>query len=144
MSMRNKEPLAAPTLLHHTLKRVCEVISLRGVGLLMLLGLLLAGCSASTTSSTTGENGRFRPARSLDGLVDLGSGRTMYLECRGSGSPTVVLVSGLDAADAGPGTPRHSRPVLRGAPGGSYRSALRCDLPCSPPERPFAGMEHVF
>lgn len=28
------------------------------------------------------------------GLVDIGRGRKMYLECRGSGSPTVVLVSG--------------------------------------------------
>jgi len=38
------------------------------------------------------------PVRSFAGLVDIGSGRKMYLECRGSGSPTVVLVSGLDAA----------------------------------------------
>ena len=30
--------------------------------------------------------------------VDIGGGRKMYLECRGAGSPTVVLVSGLDAA----------------------------------------------
>ncbi len=29
------------------------------------------------------------------GLVDVGGGRKMYLECRGSGSPTVVLVAGL-------------------------------------------------
>jgi len=27
-------------------------------------------------------------------LVDIGGGRKMYLECRGSGSPTVVLISG--------------------------------------------------
>ncbi len=34
------------------------------------------------------------------GLVDIGSGRQMYLECRGSGSPTVVFVSGRsDRAD---------------------------------------------
>jgi pimeloyl-ACP methyl ester carboxylesterase len=32
------------------------------------------------------------------GLADIGGGRKMYLECRGSGSPTVVLVSGLKAA----------------------------------------------
>jgi pimeloyl-ACP methyl ester carboxylesterase len=32
------------------------------------------------------------------GTVDIGGGRRMYLECRGAGSPTVVLVSGLDAA----------------------------------------------
>jgi pimeloyl-ACP methyl ester carboxylesterase len=29
------------------------------------------------------------------GLVDVGGGRRMYLECRGAGSPTVVLVAGL-------------------------------------------------
>ena len=29
------------------------------------------------------------------GLVDIGGGRKMYLECHGAGSPTVVLVSGL-------------------------------------------------
>ena len=28
------------------------------------------------------------------GLVDIGAGRKMYLECRGSGSPTVILESG--------------------------------------------------
>jgi pimeloyl-ACP methyl ester carboxylesterase len=28
-------------------------------------------------------------------LVDIGGGRKMYLECRGTGSPTVVLVAGL-------------------------------------------------
>jgi pimeloyl-ACP methyl ester carboxylesterase len=31
----------------------------------------------------------------LGGLVDIGDGRKMYLECRGTGSPTVVLVAGL-------------------------------------------------
>jgi pimeloyl-ACP methyl ester carboxylesterase len=29
------------------------------------------------------------------GLVDIGGGRKIYLECRGTGSPTVVLVAGL-------------------------------------------------
>ena len=32
------------------------------------------------------------------GLIDIGHGRKMYLECQGSGSPTVVLVSGLKAS----------------------------------------------
>jgi len=46
------------------------------------------------------------------GLVDIGGGRRMYLECHGAGSPTVVLFSGkrngaadwkkiLDPADPG-------------------------------------------
>jgi pimeloyl-ACP methyl ester carboxylesterase len=32
------------------------------------------------------------------GLVNIGSGRKMYLKCRGTGSPTVLLVSGLRAS----------------------------------------------
>src|SRR5690349_12404065 len=32
------------------------------------------------------------------GTVDIGAGRRMYAECRGTGSPTVVLESGLDVA----------------------------------------------
>jgi pimeloyl-ACP methyl ester carboxylesterase len=38
---------------------------------------------------------RAAEAKDFAGLVDIGGGRKMYLECRGSGSPTVVLVSGL-------------------------------------------------
>jgi hypothetical protein len=32
------------------------------------------------------------------GLVDIGGGRKMYLICRGTGSPTVVLAGGLRAS----------------------------------------------
>jgi pimeloyl-ACP methyl ester carboxylesterase len=32
------------------------------------------------------------------GLIDVGGGRKIYLECRGAGSPTVVLVGGLRAS----------------------------------------------
>jgi pimeloyl-ACP methyl ester carboxylesterase len=42
------------------------------------------------------------PALAADGdftgLVDIGSGRKMYLECRGTGSPTVFIVPGARAA----------------------------------------------
>lgn len=37
-------------------------------------------------------------SRDFAGLVDIGDGRKMYLECRGTGSPTVVLVAGLKAS----------------------------------------------
>ena len=37
-------------------------------------------------------------ALAATGLVDIGGGRKMYLDCRGQGSPTVVLVGGLRAA----------------------------------------------
>ncbi|MDV6269649.1 alpha/beta fold hydrolase [Rhodococcus globerulus] len=61
--------------------------------------LILGGCSNSTSpevSSTTASpsNGDFA------GLVDIGDGRSMYLTCKGTGSPTVVFVSGrTDRAD---------------------------------------------
>jgi pimeloyl-ACP methyl ester carboxylesterase len=32
------------------------------------------------------------------GLIDIGRGRKIYLQCRGSGSPTVVLVAGIKAS----------------------------------------------
>ena len=38
------------------------------------------------------------PSGDFAGLVDIGGGRKMYLECRGTGSPTVVLVAGLRAS----------------------------------------------
>jgi pimeloyl-ACP methyl ester carboxylesterase len=63
-------------------------------GLLIVVGLLIAGCGPSTTSSPTSGNSSVKPARSFAGLVDIGGGRKMYLECRGSGSPTVVFISG--------------------------------------------------
>ena len=37
---------------------------------------------------------RFAESGNFAGLVDIGSGRKMYLACRGAGSPTVVLISG--------------------------------------------------
>lgn len=54
------------------------------------------GNQRSTASAVTAdaERGDFA------GLVDIGGGRRLYLECRGQGSPTVVLESGGgDAAD---------------------------------------------
>ncbi len=49
------------------------------------------------------------------GLVDIGGGRRLYLKCRGTGGPTVVLVSGLgDAADVWSVTsdPEDERPTV--------------------------------
>jgi pimeloyl-ACP methyl ester carboxylesterase len=38
------------------------------------------------------------PSDSFAKRFDIGNGRKMYLECRGSGSPTVLLISGTDTA----------------------------------------------
>jgi pimeloyl-ACP methyl ester carboxylesterase len=96
--MKSRKPFGAPTPLHDTLKRVFTKSCIRRLGLLFVVGLLIAGCSPSTTSPSTSGNSSARSTRSFARLVDIGGGRKMYLECRGSGSPTVVLVSGLDSA----------------------------------------------
>jgi pimeloyl-ACP methyl ester carboxylesterase len=54
-------------------------------------GPLIAGGGAGATTNS---------AADFSGLVAIGGGRKMYMKCRGKGSPTVVLVSGLgNAAD---------------------------------------------
>ena len=45
--------------------------------------------TATTAPSESGEQTDFA------GQVDIGDGRSIYMECRGTGSPTVVLVAGL-------------------------------------------------
>ena len=52
------------------------------------LALVTLACSLATTAS----------AESFSKRVDIGEGRMMYIECQGSGSPTVLLISGTDAA----------------------------------------------
>ena len=56
---------------------------------LALAVLLLVPVQATVAHPAIAANSDFA------GLVDIGGGRKMYLECRGTGSPTVVLVSGL-------------------------------------------------
>ena len=53
---------------------------------LLLVPLLTALDPAATHAAESGD---------FAGLVDIGGGRKMYLECRGSGSPTVVFVAAL-------------------------------------------------
>ncbi len=71
-----------------------------------------AGCSGSSSSSDTSASSEpsettqaaaVEESESEDdfaGLVDIGGGREIYMECRGTGSPTVILQSGfLNAND---------------------------------------------
>jgi hypothetical protein len=53
-----------------------------------LLALIALACSPATTAR----------AESFAKRVDIGGGRMMYIECHGSGSPTVLLISGTDTA----------------------------------------------
>jgi pimeloyl-ACP methyl ester carboxylesterase len=63
--------------------------------------VLVAACSSSAQPATPSQvaSDATAPSAASSGgpgrLVDIGQGRTMYLECSGTGSPTVVLVSGL-------------------------------------------------
>lgn len=53
---------------------------------MMILGIFLtAGCMSCGSDNNNNFAGR----------VDIGNGRKMYIQCRGSGSPTVVFVTGL-------------------------------------------------
>jgi len=52
------------------------------------LALIGLACSLATTAR----------AQAFAKRVDIGGGRMMYIECHGSGSPTVVLMSGAGAA----------------------------------------------
>ena len=62
-------------------------------------GPLIAGGAVATTNSAA-DKAASAPSADFSGLVDIGGGRKIYMTCRGSGSPTVVLVSGLgNAAD---------------------------------------------
>lgn len=52
----------------------------------IVAALLLAACGSGGSSAG--------PSDEIAGLFDVGGGREMYLACHGSGSPTVVLISG--------------------------------------------------
>ncbi len=89
------------------------------IALALGAGLLIAGCADSTTNSTAESADTTKaasaPRADFSGLVDIGGGRKIYMKCRGTGSPTVVLVSGLgNAADIWSVTtdPKNERPVF--------------------------------
>jgi pimeloyl-ACP methyl ester carboxylesterase len=70
---------------------------------IVAFALVAAGCSrsnsdtsaSSQSSEATQDTAIAESEGDFAGLVDIGEGREMYLECRGTGSPTVVLVSGF-------------------------------------------------
>ena len=55
------------------------------------------GDDKDSSKGTLGKN-ELGKNKEFSGLVDIGGGRKMYMECRGKGSPTVVLVSGFRGA----------------------------------------------
>jgi pimeloyl-ACP methyl ester carboxylesterase len=60
--------------------------------MIAIAGLITACSNPARTASRTAASSDFAAS------VEIGGGRKMFVECRGAGAPTVVLVSGLDAA----------------------------------------------
>ena len=66
------------------------------------VAVLISACSGTSGNDAT-STGPASPTATTSptsqpdraGPVDIGSGRAIYLECQGTGSPTVVLVSGF-------------------------------------------------
>ena len=64
----------------------------------VVLGAAATALAASPSASNSAQ-GQLRQAnKDFAGLVDIGGGREMYMECRGKGRPTVVFVSGAKTA----------------------------------------------
>jgi hypothetical protein len=56
----------------------------------ILLALAVVGCSLGDGGSEVSQN------KALEGTFELPNGRSLYMECQGSGSPTIVLEVGQD------------------------------------------------
>ena len=80
---------------------VSRTLSL-GARVFLVLVLLVAAPAAALAPAS----GNF--AR----LVDIGGGRKMYLECRGTGFPTVVLVAGLKGSAEDWNITKQSQPTV--------------------------------
>ncbi|CAA9573298.1 MAG: hypothetical protein AVDCRST_MAG86-1898 [uncultured Truepera sp.] len=83
--------------------------------LIVLALAITAGAFASLSTGRAAPPAVLAGQADFAGLVDIGGGRRLYLECRGTGSPTVVLVSGLgDGADIWNVTsdPENERPTV--------------------------------
>ena len=85
--------------------------------LLCAFGLLAVLTTAACTSAPTPSPSTTTSA-DIAAPVDVGGGRTLYLECHGTGSPTVVLLSGFgNAADIWQVASSHPPPVAEGVAG---------------------------
>jgi hypothetical protein len=67
-------------------RRRLPTVLLAGVA---TVGLLAAACSDASSAPTEAA-----AARPIAENVDIGGGRTIYVECHGEGAPTVLLLSG--------------------------------------------------
>jgi pimeloyl-ACP methyl ester carboxylesterase len=98
--------------------RRCQLIK-AALGFAFCSTLLTAGCMDSNSGSDT-----------RAGLVDIGGARKIFMECRGRGSPTVVLISGFFEAGwiwsyaLTPDDPVHQSPIDSFSAGGGNPQKL--------------------
>ncbi|MDT0354028.1 alpha/beta fold hydrolase [Pseudonocardia charpentierae] len=67
---------------------------LKRAALVAVVGMLLAACSSSDSGSSPVTLTQTSATRTIAENVDIGGGRSIYVECHGGGSPTVLLLSG--------------------------------------------------
>ncbi|WP_256106782.1 alpha/beta fold hydrolase [Streptomyces sp. ODS05-4] len=71
-----------------------------GVTLAAVLPLMTMVAMGPRTSAAASSEQSAAPAEEFSGQVDVGGGRKLYLHCKGSGSPVVLLESGIhDSSD---------------------------------------------
>jgi pimeloyl-ACP methyl ester carboxylesterase len=68
------------------------------IGSSVSFGTYLIVLFVTLVAALTPAAGHAAASADFAGLVDIGGGRKMYLECRGTRAPTVVLVAGLKAS----------------------------------------------
>jgi pimeloyl-ACP methyl ester carboxylesterase len=92
---------------------------LRAFGVLIAVGSAAAWTSCfaqpNTSSPSVGSSAPNATQQEFTGQVDIGGGRKLYLTCRGTGAPTVILESGYhDSSDPWSLSDDHPPPVLPG------------------------------
>jgi pimeloyl-ACP methyl ester carboxylesterase len=71
------------------------------ISLMVVIFCFIASLTLAQTDTATS-------AETINQLIDIGAGRSLYLECVGTGSPTVIL-------EPGEGAPRDAMDVVRDA-----------------------------
>jgi pimeloyl-ACP methyl ester carboxylesterase len=77
---------------HATSRRTARLVALGGILAVLLGAVALLGSRQATQAGAVTVQSAMQS--DFAGLVDIGGGRRLYLECRGQGSPTVVLEMG--------------------------------------------------
>lgn len=105
-----------------------SVVAAVSIGFVTLI-MAFSACSVPTRSTTQPASPSPAAAKEFAGLIEVG-GRKLYLECRGSGSPTVILQSGFgNAADIWSYAEAHPPPVFPGT--ASFTRVCAYDRPGS-------------